>query len=195
MSHRNRREGRMRAYIRVFGYTFLIVAIILCIIVIYYFRNLSLTKYNKRPLYLCEKYLEETYDIKFALLDNRFYSYDGYYIWEMKYEDKDGLEFKEYYTHPIEGSEGFYYIFFQKDDVGDGIRDYYWQEKLEKQFGEQFDLKSLRYEFDGYAYPKYIFDVQNENDIGEVANIITSTLKYVLKNTSNLSEKVIDNMK
>ena len=168
----------------------MMVIVIVCLIAIYFFRNLSFTKYNKRPLHICNKYLEETYNEKFTLLDSIFYMDGDYYTWEMKYEDKDGLEFKVYYLHLIEGSEGFFYIFFDKDYGEDGIRDYYWQVKLKKQFSKKIDLESLCHEFDG-SYPMYHFDVRNENDIKEAANIITITLNYILNSVSKLPENTM----
>lgn len=166
---------------------FLIVITIICLIAIYYFRNLSFTKYNKKPLYICNKYLEETYNEKFTLLEEVFYLYRNYYTWEMIYEDENGLKFNMYYLHSREGSEGFFYLFFDKDNGYYGIRDYYWQVKLEEQFGEIIDLESLKYEFSSSS-PRYCFDVRTEDDIRETANIITITLNYILNNVKKLPE-------
>ncbi len=180
----------MKMNIRTFGCIFLIIIATIGFIVIYYFRNLSFTKYNQKPIYICNKYLEETYNEKFTLLEAVFYSYRNYYTWEMIYEDENGLKFNMFYLHSREGAEGFFYLFFDKDYGYYGIRDYYWQAKLEEQFGEIIDFESLNYEFSSSS-PRYCFEVSTENDIREAANIITITLNYILNNVKKLPEEMM----
>lgn len=175
----------MKKSVKIIGLVFLIITGI-----VYYFINLSFTKYNIYPVKTSNEFLEKIYGKKFTLLDIIFYVDNGDYVWEMQYKDENDLMFNEYFFHPIEGSEGFFYIFFDKDYGEQGFRDYYWQAEVQNKFDEEFDIKKYQTEV-GYAMPMYRFIVHDEDDIKKVANIIAVTLAYTLKNVRQLPDKAI----
>ena len=93
----------MKKSIKIIGFVFLII-----MGTVYYFLNLSFTKYNIYPVKTSNEFLEKVYGKKFTLLDIIFYADNGEYVWKMQYKDENDLMFNEYFFHPIEGSEGFF---------------------------------------------------------------------------------------
>lgn len=176
----------MKKSMRIMGCLFLII-----IGIVYFFKNLSFTEFNVYPQKVSNEFLEKTYGEKFTLIDTVFYKKNGYYIWEMQYKDENGLDFNEYFFHTLESCfPGGAYLFFDKDCVEHKFKDYYWQAKVENKFGDQFDLENFRTEV-GYAMPMYCFDVSGEDDIREVADIITVTLNYISKSAVQLPDYAI----
>jgi hypothetical protein len=158
--------------------------------IVYFFRNLSFTNFNTYPGRTSNEFLEKTYGKKFTLTGTDFYKDNGYYIWKMQYKDENDMVFNEYFFHPVEGSEGFFYIFFDRNCAEYGFRDYYWQAKVQDKFSNRFALENLKTEI-GYAMPMYQFNLSNEDDIKEVADIIAVTLAYTLKNIVQLPDHAI----
>lgn len=175
----------MKKNMKMIGLVFLII-----IGMIYFFRNLSFTEFNTYPEKISTEFLEKTYGKKFTLMNTVFYRENGYYIWEMRYKDENGLGFSEYYFHPLEVSEGGIYLFFDKGYVEYRFNDYYWQAEVENKFGNQFNLENLRTEA-GYAMPMYRLAVRDENDVKEAADVITVTLNYILKSVEQLPDYAI----
>lgn len=166
------------------------VIFLIIIGIVYFFRNLSFTKFNTYPRRISNEFLEKTYGKKFTLIDTNFYKDNGYYIWKMQYKDENDMAFNEYFFHPMEGSEGFFYIFFDRDYAEYGFRDYYWQAKVQNKFSNTLALEKFKTEI-GYAMPMYQFNLLNEDDIREVANIIAISLDYTLKNIVQLPDHAI----
>ncbi len=162
--------------------------IILISMVVYYFRYLSFTIYNVRPLKECDKYLRETYygNFKGELVD--FYKHNGYYIWKLKYIDELGMEFNEFYQHPLEIAEGGLYLFF--DNNSGKVRDYFWQKKLQEVYQEDLQLKQISYDSD-LSLIKFSFRIEEVRNIEEISDIITTTLVYTKENVRKMSPNII----
>lgn len=176
----------MKKNMIIMGCSFLII-----IGIVYFLRNLSFTEFNIYPQKISNEFLEKTYGKKFILMDTVFYKKNGYYIWEMQYKDEDGVEFNEYFFHPLESSfPGGAYLFFDKRYVEHRLKDYYWQIQVENKYGAQFNLEKFRTEV-GYAMPMYCFDISDEDDIRGVADIITTTLDYISKSAVQLPDYAI----
>ncbi len=163
--------------------------LILIGIIVYYFRYLSFTKYNVRPLKECNRYLSETYygNFKGEIVD--FYKHNGYYIWKLKYIDETGMEVNVFYRHPLEVSEGGLYLFF--DNNSGKVRDYFWQKKLQEVYREVYPLSQYAEESDYLSLIKFSFQVEEVSDIEEISDIITTTLIYTKENVKKLSQDVI----
>lgn len=118
---------------------------LLIFVFIYLFRNLSFTAYNIRPIKECNKYLEKTYGKKFRRAREPivYYRENGYHIWRIKYVDDAGIEFYEYYEHPYESAEDGFYPFFGIGFGERGVRDYYWQQELQRVYGENISSQTI----------------------------------------------------
>ena len=126
-----RKENRrMKKSLGVMILCLALVLIMISGVMLYYFRYLSFSKHNIRPIELCNGYLERTYGKKFVLISKAFYEDHGDYVWKLKYRDEDNMEFEEYYFHPRESVEGFFYLFFDKKRGERGVGDYYLQTVL-----------------------------------------------------------------
>lgn len=174
-----------------FKYLYWIVKLIILIsMVVYYFRYLSFTKYNVHPLKECNKYLRETYYGNFKGVIVDFYKHNGYYIWKLKYIDELGMEFNEFYQHPLEISEGGLYLFYDNNRKVSGVYDYYWQKELQEVYKEDLQLKQYVDNTD-LSLIKFSFKIEKISDIEEISDIISTTLIYTKENVRKLSYNII----
>ena len=162
-----------------------IVTMIMC-----YIRYLSFTRYNIRPLEECDRYLKETYYGQFEGKIVDFYGDDGYYVWKLNYIDETGMEFDEYYRHPVEVSEGGLYLFFDNNRATGRICDFYWQKKLRHVYEKEFQIKQYETEWN-LSIIKYSFKIVEDSDIENISNIITTTLIYTKENVKRISSNII----
>lgn len=158
-------------------------------IVIYLYINLSFSAYNIRPVKECSKFLKRTYGREFRRTREpvSYYMEDGYHIWKIQYVDDAGMEFYEYYEQPYETVEDGYYPCFVRDERF--VIDYYWQQQLQRVYGEMFDLEQHRWREPSTV--KYEFEITDENDIGEAAKIISVLMKYTFDNNEAISPSML----
>lgn len=129
----------------------------------YYLKYLSFSEHNVLPKKIIINYLLQTYGGEFVLQQEKFYKEEGYHIWEYKFVDENGLEFYEYYKHPIEmsGDMAGVYIFFDKKILGE--IDFYWTEKMKEMYAETLHIE--KYQLDNSPHigrVRYVFDIQKK---------------------------------
>lgn len=157
--------------------------------VIYLYQILSFSEYNIRPVKECSKFLKRTYGRRFQRAKEpvAYYMEDGYHTWKIKYIDDVGRSFYEYYRQPYESIEDGFYPCFVSDQRF--VCDYYWQQQIQSVYGEKFNLG--QYQCPEPNKIKYVFEITDENDIEEVVNIISVTLKYTFDNFEIISENML----
>lgn len=69
------------------------------------------------------------------------------------------------------------------------ICDYYWQQQIQRVYGEKFNLE--QYRMSEPSWLKYKFEITDENDIKEAAYIIAVTLKYTFDNVETISRDML----
>lgn len=165
------------------------ILFIVILIAIFFLRNLSFTAYNIRPVKECSKFLEKTYGRKFRRTREpvAYYMDGGYHVWKIQYVDDTGMEFYEYYKQPYEISGEGFCPYFVRDEWF--ICDYYWQQQIQRVYGEKFNLE--QYRMSEPSWLKYKFEITDENDIKEAANIIAVTLKYTFDNVETISRDML----
>lgn len=168
---------------------------IFCIFcIIYYFKYLSLTKFNVYPIQYVKAYLKETYEGEFTLIATDFYMIknDSYYVWEFEFQDQNNLHFYEYYQVPYEGSDGLN-IIYDKSDGALNIMDYYWQTRLEAALSD-LNVSDFKEDYNkerGGGIASYLFNMEQFSDVYEIAEIIASIYDYTFEHVKDSSKRVI----
>jgi len=167
---------------------FIVVCLCICVSlcfwgISYYLKYLSFSENNVLPKQEITNYLSQTYGGEFVLQEQKFYKEEGYHIWEYKFVDENGLEFYEYYEHPIERplDRAGVYVFFDRKINSEEI-DFYWTEKIKEVYAETLHIE--KYQLDNSPHVgriRYVFDIQ-KNDINEIASIIAQIYMFTFEN-------------
>lgn len=171
----------------------IILIIVVVIIHCYYFYELrcnSLTKYNTYPRKAIENYLAETYDGEFKFCSSGFYKDKYLCIWTYRYVDEEGQIFPMYFEFEREIPEGGWATTFYKEAMIIGVRDYYWQTKLNDMYGNKLSSHAIDYSY-GNGKIKYSFSVASEEDIYEVADMISEIFYNTTQKVECLSNDVL----
>lgn len=137
-------------------------------------KYLSYTKYSIYPQKAIETYLASTYNREFVLVSKEYAKTRQKYIWKFTYQDEDEVNFYEHFVMDIQENAalvGYY-------DEGD-IVDFYWTTQMEKKYNDTYNLSSYRNDQaddSGMVVPRYCLVMEKEDDIYEVAEIVTSVL-------------------
>lgn len=164
--------------------------LLVCCYCLYDIKYISLTKYNIYPRKAIENYLAETYDGEFKFWSSGFYKDKYLCIWTYRYVDEEGKIFPMYFEFEREAPEGGWATTFYKEAMDVGVRDYYWQTKLNDMYGNKLSSYAIDYSY-GNGKIKYSFSVASEEDIYEVADMISEIFYNTTQTVECLSNDVL----
>ncbi len=150
--------------------------------VIFYIRHYTNSKYNVIPPNYVKKYLDETYDMNYEFLEENYYRKNGYHIWEYICQDDEGFIFRMEYSRPTE-EEG---PVTSENASTTAVYDGFIIAKIKDEFQDQ-----VQWIQGGYTkeYDYLMFEINNESDIGEIANNIVDIFEFSFNYLQHVDEK------
>lgn len=161
--------------------------------IFYDIRYISLTKYNVYPQKAIEDYMKETYKKSVSFLSKDFFKDHDICVWSYQCKDETGLIFNMYYEFYRECPETGWTTVFHVENLESGVRDYYWQTRLQDVYHDELIQYRLDYEIGAqYREEKFCIEIKEKNDIDKVAELISEVMYYTVQNVNNPSSETID---
>lgn len=170
----------------------IILLVFLAFYLFYDIRYISLTKYNTYPQKAVEDYMTKTYKMPVSFLSKELYKDHNICVWSYQCKDEDGLIFNMYYEFYRESPEFGWTTVFHTGNLESGVRDYYWQTRLQDVYHDELAPYKLDYEIGGqYKKEKYGIEITEKSDIDKAVELIYEIMNYTLQNVDSPSFETI----
>lgn len=171
----------------------LIFLLIITCYILYDIKYIGLTKYNIYPPKAVKDYMNVTYGKSVSFLEQNFYKDPGICVWSYRCEDEDGFVFNMYYEFFRDRPDTGYATVLHTENLESGVRDYYWQTRLQSVYPDELAQYRKDYEIGGpYKQEKNCIEIKEKNEIERVAGLISEVLYYTMQNVSMPSDETID---